>query len=595
MSDKNMEALAEFIEHCCCEPQYKIPYTHEELIDILSKIKDGHVLTENEYDLIMMLLGSEDGEDINNVIFSGDYIDLINKPFIPTKLEHLRDYSTIMNRINSALNSLTAKDELLNERINDVARFLSSIEIVFNNDVERLTKLIEACSLFQGESLEDVISNIQGELGWLDDLKDDIAEGKVLSEKDFTTVYAEILQSIANTEEGLKGIIKNVIKESIKDPGKPNGNGDFTLDSIGEALSKKIDIADLEKIAQNNFTNEYKNLLDPIFKVGDLRGYVIGIINDYEDVFESYIADLGEMLMESVEIAINKVQTEVKDRVDDLVEDVTEIKEKTFDEVRFRPEDGPVSINIGGLTKGTILKDRSVREVLLELVCPFVTPTMSAELMLAYPQTLYEIGEVVKVSGIKAYIEQGSLPIKQIVFKERVGNTYKIIGTNLGGGPTAHWFPELYELTHTIDDTYFMVEVEDTEGNRTSCGAGSINFVCPIFYGNFKPDELINETTVRTLLHKQLRYMGEECKYEYTTNGERMVLAVPQEYGAVSDILDQNGYVITNSFDREVVNFRFSVKEKVSDGYQVNEYIKPYYVYYNNPSTVYGFEITYKF
>ena len=351
MSDKNMEALAEFIEHCCCEPQYKIPYTHEELIDILSKIKDGHVLTENEYDLIMMLLGSEDGEDINNVIFSGDYIDLINKPFIPTKLEHLRDYSTIMNRINSALNSLTAKDELLNERINDVARFLSSIEIVFNNDVERLTKLIEACSLFQGESLEDVISNIQGELGWLDDLKDDIAEGKVLSEKDFTTVYAEILQSIANTEEGLKGIIKNVIKESIKDPGKPNGNGDFTLDSIGEALSKKIDIADLEKIAQNNFTNEYKNLLDPIFKVGDLRGYVIGVINDYEDVFESYIADLGEMLMESVEIAINKVQTEVKDRVDDLVEDVTEIKEKTFDEVRFRPEDGPVSINIGGFLK----------------------------------------------------------------------------------------------------------------------------------------------------------------------------------------------------------------------------------------------------
>ena len=102
MSDKNMEALAEFIEHCCCEPQYKIPYTHEELIDILSKIKDGHVLTENEYDLIMMLVGSEDGEDINNVIFSGDYIDLINKPFIPTKLEHLRDYSTIMNRINSA-------------------------------------------------------------------------------------------------------------------------------------------------------------------------------------------------------------------------------------------------------------------------------------------------------------------------------------------------------------------------------------------------------------------------------------------------------------------------------------------------------------
>ena len=154
MSDKNMEALAEFIEHCCCEPQYKIPYTHDELIDILSKIKDGHVLTENEYDLIMMLLGSEDGEDINNVIFSGDYIDLINKPFIPTKLEHLRDYSTIMNRINSALNSLTAKDELLTASNNGKCLRFAAENV---RTVGRTSQGVKGMKIEQDEEIIDMI------------------------------------------------------------------------------------------------------------------------------------------------------------------------------------------------------------------------------------------------------------------------------------------------------------------------------------------------------------------------------------------------------------------------------------------------------
>ena len=596
MSDnKNIEALAEFIEHCCCEPQYRIPFTHEELIDILLRIRDGHVLSENEYDLIMMLLGSEDNENIGDALFSGDYLDLINKPFIPRKLSDLQDYNIIMTRINSMFNDLSDKDNIIMESVNDVARFLSAIEVALANDVENLTKLIEACTLFQGESLEDVIRNIQDELGWLDDLKDDIAEGKVLSESDFTAIYAEILKSIADTEEGLIGIIKGVIRDSIADPGKPNGNGVFTLDTIGEALSKKVNISDLDKIAQNNFTNEYKNLLDPALKVGDLREYILGIIKQYEDVFEKYMADLGEMLLESLIGELDDLRKEVEEENNEMKETIEVIQKEAITGVKFEVGEGPVSINIGGLEKGTILENRSVKDVLLELICPFVTPVVSGDLILSYPQALYEIGDKVEISGIQAYVEQGSLPIKQIVFKERIGNTYKIIGTKLGSDSTAHYFPEVYELTHTIDDTYFMIEVEDIEGNRSTCGAGSINFVCPIFYGNFKEDEEISESSVRNKLHKQLKYMGEECKYEYTTNNERMVLAVPQEYGSISDIYDQNGYIITNSFNVEVVSFRFTVKEKIGDSYRENEYIKPYYIYYNNPNTVYGFEITYKF
>lgn len=598
MSDKNnVEALAALIEHCCCEPQYKIPYTHDELIDILSRIRDGHVLTENEYNLIMMLVGSEDNENIGDVLFSGNYLDLINKPFIPTKLADLQDYPAVFGRINTMINNLSEKDKEILEGMSDLSRFLSAIEVTFNQDINRLNKLIEACQLFEGESLNDVIANIREELGWLDMIREDIGEGKVLSEKDFTAVYEEILKSIIETEEGLTGIIKQAIKDSIKDPGKPNGNGVFTLDTIGEALASKVDKRfDGYDLSQNDFTDEYKAILDDVLN-GDnetnLREFIIDIVEQYEEVFKFHITDIGDRMIQYTENAVQDMKLEMDKKTDEIRDVVEEIKKEALDGIKFDIGEGPVSINIGGLKKGTNIEERSVKDVLLELICPFVYPEVSAELTLAYPQYLYEIGDIVKIAGIQATIENGSLPIEHIAFKERVGNTYKIIGS-YGPSQTYHWFPEVYELTHTIDDTYFMVEVEDSEGNRAECGAGSINFVYPIFYGTLKPNTEITENVIRGL-HKQLKYMGEECKYEYTTNNEEMVLAVPEDYGTIVDIIDQNGYIITNSFKIDVINLRFTVKEKINDGYETHEYIKRYYVYHNNPNTVYGFEITYKF
>jgi superfamily I DNA/RNA helicase len=159
-----------------------------------------------------MLVGSEDNENIGDVLFSGDYLDLINKPFILTKLADLQDYPAVFGRINTMINSLSEKDKEILEGMSDLSRFLSAIEVTFNQDINKLNKLIEACQLFEGESLNDVITNIREELGWLDMIREDIGEGKVLSEKDFTAVYEEILKSINETEEGLIGIIKQAIK-----------------------------------------------------------------------------------------------------------------------------------------------------------------------------------------------------------------------------------------------------------------------------------------------------------------------------------------------------------------------------------------------
>ena len=233
--DKDLMFLADFLEQ-----YYILPYTHEELLDILSRMRNGYFLSESEYEAFKnIILGDEDIE--GGILFSGDYQDLINKPYIPKKLSDLQDYNTFISVINDTWAKLKQEDVNLGEKISDNARFVSALEVVLAEDIKRLEKMISACQLFEGDSLADVINNIKAELGWLDIIKQDIEKGKVLSEKDFTAVYEEILKSINETTNGLTGYIKKVIAESIVEPGEPNSDGVTRLDSIGEALFMKVD------------------------------------------------------------------------------------------------------------------------------------------------------------------------------------------------------------------------------------------------------------------------------------------------------------------------------------------------------------------
>jgi hypothetical protein len=96
-------------------------------------------------------------------------------------------------------------------------------------------------------------------------------------------------------------------------------------------------------------------------------------------------------------------------------------------------------------------------------------------------------------------------------------------------------------------------------------------------------------------MYELLKYSGTDCSLRYTTSNQSMVFAIPQGYGVVSDIFDQNGYIITKSFKTKTLTLSFEVKEKSGDIIKTNIYKQNYFVYYNNPSTVTGFEITYKF
>lgn len=607
MSKKNdLVLLASFIEQ-----NYVLPYTHDELLELLERIATGHMLTKSEYELLKDIIVGDGIE--GEVIFTGDYNDLINKPDIPQNMSDLDDYSVIMLRINNLINALDEKDKELAEQISDNSRFLSALEVVLNEDIKRLEELVNTCKLFEGESLAVVIQRIQEELGWLDFLRDDIEKGKVLSERNFTAVYEEILASINETADGLSGYIHNVIAESILSPGQPNGNGVYRLDSIGEALATKVDAVFGYGLSKNDFSDRYKGILDCVLNcvrdeengepIGTLQDYIMLFLEKYKDEFMYIVDDLMDRMYERVENDIQEIREDTKNKISDMIIEIEQNKQDTLDGVAFKQGDGPTSISVGGLAKGTVLEGRSVRDVLLEIVCPFVMPSVSTSLVLgAGSNYLSRIESIVEIEQIVANIERGSYPISRITFYEKVGNTYVELSQK-DPSMNNYWkyyfsengyLGEVREITSSISADHFMVEIEDIEGNTVRSCAPAIDIVCPIFYGAINPSE---EITSDTLLGKPelIRYNGTDCAIRYTTQGQRMMFAIPSGYGQLTEILDQNGYVVTNSFERYSVQKVFRVKEVSGDVVKYSDKTINYTVFCNNPSTVNAFEITYKF
>ena len=600
MSKKNdLFLLAQFIEQ-----NYVLPYTHEELLELLERIAMGHVLSNSEYELFKdVILGDNiDGE----IIFTGDYNDLINKPNIPENMSDLKDYSTIMLRINQLILALDEKDKELAEQISDNSRFLSALEVVLGEDIKRLEELVRACQLFEGESLDNVIQNIKEELGWLELLKDDLAEGKRLSDRNFTAMYENVLESILSTAGGLAGYINNVIAESILDPGLPNGNGSNRLDSIGEALATKVDYVFGMGLSQHDFSDKYKDILDCILRskqndagedIGNLEDYVMIILDRYKDEFGAMIDDLGDRMNEYTENQIQDMKETLFTGLSEMRQDIDQNKQETLDGVSFKQGDGPVTISIGGLAKGTKLEGRSVRDVLLEIICPFVNATLDLEVELSSNSSfLSRIEHVVEVKRLIAHIERGSYPIKRVSFYVYTGSDYKELATR----DTSMYqyyvynFPDVEEFTSSVDEGHFMVEIEDIEGNTIQAVSQPISIVCPVFYGVIKDNVEITEEVLRSQI-EIINYYGTDCSIRYTTGNERMLFAIPSGYGQLVEILDQNGYVVTNSFERYNVQLTFQVKEVFQDVIKINNKTVNYTVFCNNPSTVNAFEITYKF
>ena len=577
--------LAEFFQD-----HFNIGYTHTEFMELLAKIKDGYVLSESEYKAFKAILSGNEEE----LQFSGDYKDLINTPDIPSSLQDLAGYSDFISRINLELESFRKIDGDLSARINAVSLFVKSIETVVKKKIEELEALVYSLQLFQGESLTQVISNIKAELSWLRIISDDIAEGKVLSEKDFTEEYEDLILSIMNHPEGLEGRIKQVIAKSIIEPPKESDGGEYRLDSIGAALATKVDKESGKRLSTNDFSNEYKKMLDAIMNTGD--GTIINYINTKVERSLSQITnEMKAALVENEEYVrqqVDELQDSIVDELLIMRNEINQSTEKVQKGLYFENGEGPSSIALGGLKKDTVLAGRSVHDVLLEILCPLVLPKVTARLNLHSGGYLNQIGAEVVISGISANIEKGSLPIIRIAYKRKVGNVYETLAS-FNNMTTSYSFAKA--ITQSIGADQYIVEVEDSGGNIVKSNTSAIDIIYPTYYGALG-EGTITATKLKGLTNSLIR-PGGNYKFVFTTNNQMMVFAAPVSHGRAIEIYDQNGYLITNSFTCKELELSFDVTEYIgsTDKTQVNTYKQKYYVYSSNVNTVSSFEVTAKY
>ena len=104
-----------------------------------------------------------------------------------------------------------------------------------------------------------------------------------------------------------------------------------------------------------------------------------------------------------------------------------------------------------------------------------------------------------------------------------------------------------YDSDITTDKTFTL---SASDGENTVSKSISYKFVAPYYIG-VSTTNTLTETEIIALT-KKLETKGSKT-VDYTTNQSYMVFAYPKSYGAISSVIDQNGFNVTDSFVRSTV------------------------------------------
>ena len=219
----------------------------------------------------------------------------------------------------------------------------------------------------------------------------------------------------------------------------------------------------------------------------------------------------------------------------------------------------------------------SLEEAIAKLLNPYKAPEVSISLVQSPEGSVFEKGDVVNITRLRAKIDKGSDDITDIKFFQ---GENELVATE-NGIYYDHEFNNAIQLQDSIVDGYFKVEIADASNNIIGANAQAINFVYPYYFGVIDENAIIDGNTIKGL--NKVIEIKKDQSYIYTSNNQHMVFAFPKAYGSLTQIVDANGFILTATFDVEEVNV------ECLDGT-----IQSYYVYKNGASTISNYNITFK-
>ena len=232
----------------------------------------------------------------------------------------------------------------------------------------------------------------------------------------------------------------------------------------------------------------------------------------------------------------------------------------------------PTYVEHGGIPIGTTFNNKTLQEMFDMILYPYVSPTVSAQVLTPGNGGTYEIGTLVSVTKIRvnATIKSNNLTKIDIVEGSNIIATKTDDGVSKGG--TFDFVLNIAVRTNK----YFTAKVYDDTGAVVSKNTGTFTFVHPIYHGSLSTDKTPTQEEIKALI-KHIESKGTKT-YSFTANNQRFVFAYPKSYGTLSAIYDQNNFNVTSTFTI------YTVPIQCLDGSTVD-----YYVYVSDKSTVTNF------
>ena len=224
--------------------------------------------------------------------------------------------------------------------------------------------------------------------------------------------------------------------------------------------------------------------------------------------------------------------------------------------------DKPSTVAIGGLPLGYTSDGISIVELIDNMLHPYKAPSIS--LSITPSNTLYELGATISSLTLKATITQGSNDITSLVFLK-------------DGSPLPSTSNPTLTQSNIRNNVAYSAYVSDNI-NRINSNSINIKFINPIYIGSLSE---VNSTNIKAMT-KKIVNVGSQS-YTYTINNKKMCIAFPSGW-TLKNIIDPNGFDITQSFTSETVNI-----------YCLDGNSKPYTVYSSEFTSQSGFTVKFNF
>ena len=232
------------------------------------------------------------------------------------------------------------------------------------------------------------------------------------------------------------------------------------------------------------------------------------------------------------------------------------------DEGVLYSSDKPTTIEIGGIPLGYTNSGISIVKLIDDMLHPYKKPSIS--LSINPSTTFFELGSVASFTA-NVSVNKGSNNISEIVLMK--DSTVLVTSKdNIS-----------YKLSNISSDTTIKSYVND-KTNIVNSNNINIKFINPIYIGSTSS---IGASDIKAM-EKRVVNVGNQI-FEYTVTNKRMCIAVPSEW-VLKNIIDNNGFDVTSSFTRTIVNL-----------YCLDNTLRAYTVYYSEPTSQNKFKVEFKF